>query len=111
PDDHDDALEWQLRERIDDVQHHRTPAQRVQDLGGARTHPCALTRREHDGGERPVLAHGCIARIMGAPSPPLARGRGFEPRLRTPKDLVLPLHHPRTASTLAAAAGPICLFW
>src|SRR5205823_6997502 len=26
-----------------------------------------------------------------------ARGRGFEPRLRTPKDLVLPLHHPRNS--------------
>src|SRR5207237_10124517 len=26
-----------------------------------------------------------------------ARGRRFEPRLRTPKDLVLPLHHPRNS--------------
>ena len=39
----------------------------------------------------------------------VARGRGFEPRLGTPKDPVLPLHHPRTSpSTLLVGLAGSC---
>ena len=59
PDDDDDPFERQLGERVDDVQHHRSPAQRVEHLGRAGPHPRALARGEDDGGERSVLAHAC----------------------------------------------------
>ena len=71
-------------------------------LGVPRAHPRAFAGGEHDGGERSVLAHRLVSDSCSAP-PALARGRGFEPRLRTPKDLVLPLHHPRILTTIAAA--------
>jgi len=91
PDDDDDAFERQLGERVDDVQHHRTTAEGMQHLRRLGTHPCAFPGGEDDCAQRSVLLHAgslltCCSR---------ARGRGFEPRLRTPKDLVLPLHHPR----------------
>ena len=57
PDDDDDALERQLGERVDDVQHHRPAAQLVQHLRRPRPHPRALAGGEHDCGERSVLAH------------------------------------------------------
>src|SRR5438552_18914487 len=41
----------------------------------------------------------------------LARGRGFEPRLETPKDSVLPLHHPRSQLTLPSRSCPIGPVW
>ena len=63
-DDDDDALERQLRERVDDVQHHRPPAQRVQHLRRRRPHARALARGEHDGGERSVLAHALPYRFV-----------------------------------------------
>ena len=105
-DDDDDAFERQLGERVDDVQHHRAPAQRVQHLGRAGAHPGALAGGEDDGGEGSVLAHVramvlglTLVNTRGARS--VARGRGFEPRLGTPKDPVLPLHHPRSVPTIA----------
>jgi hypothetical protein len=58
PDDHDDALERQRRERVDHVQHHRAAAQRVQHLRGAGAHARALTSGEYHCGERSILAHG-----------------------------------------------------
>src|SRR5262249_29632712 len=91
--DHDDALQRQLGQRIDDVQHHGATAQRVEHLGRPRAHARPLPGCQDNSDERPLLAH---AREL-PPSSGLARGRGFEPRLRTPKDLVLPLHHPRWA--------------
>ena len=57
PDHDDDALERQLRERVDDVQHHRPAAQRVQDLGRPRTHPRAFPGGEDDCAQGSVLAH------------------------------------------------------
>ena len=56
-DDDDDPFERQLGQRVDDVQHHRPAAQRVQHLRRARAHPRALPGGEDDGGERSVLAH------------------------------------------------------
>ena len=106
-DDDHDALERQLRERVDDVQHHRAAAQLVQHLGCARPHARALPGGQHDGGERSVTAHLIyLSARSGRPGRAVvARGRGFEPRHRTPKDLVLPLHHPRPRHATQAAAA------
>ena len=62
-DDDHDPLERQLGQRVDDVQHHRAPAQRVQHLRRAGAHARALAGGEHDGGEGSVLAH---ARAIGS---------------------------------------------
>ena len=56
-DDDDDAFERQLGERVDDVQHHRTTAQRVQHLRRPRTHPRAFPRGEDDCAQGSVLPH------------------------------------------------------
>ena len=45
-------------------------------------------------------------RPTARPSLGVARGRGFEPRLGTPKDPVLPLHHPRQVVATLPAARP-----
>ena len=75
PDDDDDAFQRQLRERVDDVQHHRPPAQRVEHLRRVGTHARAFAGGEDDGGERSVLVHR-LHRILGLGScdglPPLA---------------------------------------
>src|SRR3954471_230056 len=47
----------------------------------------------------------CLIRAPSSFRVPRARGRGFEPRLRTPKDLVLPLHHPRNRPTIVPLRG------
>jgi hypothetical protein len=51
-DDHDDPLQVQLRQGLDDVEQHRPTAQRVQHLRHGRLHPRALTGGEYDGGQR-----------------------------------------------------------
>ena len=105
PDDHHDALEGQQLERVEHVEQHGTAAERVQHLRRGRPHARALARRQHDCAHRSdlvrhlgpsLLARGC----------PGARGRGFEPRLGTPKDPVLPLHHPRPSCHHATRGGP-----
>ena len=108
-DDHDDALERQLDQRVDDVQQHRPSAQRVQDLRDPRAHAGSLASRQ-DHGRQGAVGHGNLLSRTWLPSLDFladlcarhlrrvsARGRGFEPRLGTPKDPVLPLHHPRRA--------------
>ena len=99
-DDDHDPLERQRAERVDHVEHHRAPAQRVEDLRGGRAHAGALARRHHDTRQGSVPTTHAITPLTDCAAPPVrrtARGRGFEPRLGTPKDPVLPLHHPRRA--------------
>ena len=127
-DDDHDPLERQRAQRVDDVEHHRAPTQRVEDLRGAPS-ACGCPRPPpsrrppgvgtHHSPSRPLSglrpgpvrprsaiatsvhpidASLCILRsLIAAPVRRTARGRGFEPRLGTPKDPVLPLHHPRRA--------------
>ena len=100
-DDDHDPVERQRREHVEGVQHHRPPAQRVQHLGRVGAHALALTRRGHDGRERAsvLTRHGLprlLVVVVLVARAEVARGRGLEPRLGTPKDPVLPLHHPRS---------------
>ena len=44
-----------------------------------------------------AIAASVLLALSRCPRAGLARGRGLEPRLGTPKDPVLPLHHPRRA--------------
>jgi hypothetical protein len=53
-DDHDPFEPRELGERVDDVEHHRAPAQLVQDLRCSGSDACAFAGGKHDGGERAV---------------------------------------------------------
>ena len=59
PDDDGGAVGVEVLERMDDVQHHRSPADEVQRLGAAGTHAGALAGGKDDGGD----AHGSGERI------------------------------------------------
>ena len=63
--DDDDSFERERDEGVDDVQEHRPPAERVEDLGGLGAHAGAFARGEDDPRQWPVLAHAltsCRAR-------------------------------------------------
>ena len=96
--DDDDPLQVELLQGADDVEQHRPAAQGMQHLGHGRLHPGALAGGEDHGGQRSWMGHG-------APFRPPARGRGFEPRLGTPKDPVLPVTPPPTESTISIRGG------
>jgi hypothetical protein len=57
PDDDHDAARLELLRGRDGVAEHRPPAEGVQHLGGARSHPGALTGGEDDHGGGPGLGH------------------------------------------------------
>ncbi len=101
PDDHHDPFERKLGKRVDDVQHHRSTTQWMQDLRCPRAHPRAFSRGKDHCAQGSVLPH--TTSLL----PRAARGRGFEPRLRTPKDLVLPLHHPRNVFDVSGRCGAV----
>ena len=95
------------------VAEQRAAADRVQDLGGGRLHPGALTRGEDDDGSRAVGAHGEAPRrrmvdtrriptrfVRAGSSPP----PGLEPGLKAPKAPVLPIT-PRRINSAAADRG------
>jgi hypothetical protein len=60
-DDHD-PFERERDKSVDDVQEHRPPAERVQDLGGLGAHAGAFARGEDDSRQWPVLAHALTSR-------------------------------------------------
>ena len=70
---------------------------------------CACPRRRRARRRRAVGTGSrspCSPASMTGPVWSLARGRGFEPRLRAPKDPVLPLHHPRLAGSDGSSRRP-----
>jgi hypothetical protein len=101
-DDHHDLGERQRGERGDDVQQHRTPAQRVQHLGGRGLHARAFARGEHDGGQRTVSRHrhrllvqSRRGRLAGSVASGLAPGGGLEPpSIRHQKPAFCQLNYP-----------------
>ena len=109
PDDHDDPLERQFGERVDDVQHHRPTTERMQHLRRPRPHPRALPGCEDYCAQGSVLPHRCC--LIRAPSALGLGGEGSNLDSGLQRTLCCRYTTPETSSTIAAAAGATRGFW
>ena len=80
--DDDDPLQRERDERVDDVQEHRPPAQRMEDLRSLGAHARAFARGEDDCRQRAVLGH-CAHLLPSSRSGVRLRPSGSGARHRT----------------------------
>ena len=95
PDHHDDPVDRQLGQGVEDVQDHGATAQPVQGLGTGRAHPGAVPGGQHHGRERPARGRSCGRRPGGGGLPVVGRALGVGAD-----------HHGATAAAIGNPAVP-----